>query len=141
MKLVLNGICTDFVSIQVKQDPVAGTIEAAFSKRCLVLGEKCEEQLGTRKCRVPMRHGVDKFLHDLVVTPEAHQAVADFPYRQLIGSLSFPSCHAKLENKTRHQPPVETFMRLGRHMRLRCTRLLSLLCVQSQRRADLEQRN
>ena len=97
MKLVLNGICTDFVSIQVKQDPVAGTIEATFSKYYLVLGEKYKEQLGTRKCRVPMRHGVDKILHDLVVTPEAHQAVADFPYRQLIGSLSFPSCHAKLE--------------------------------------------
>ena len=97
MKLVLNGECTDFVSIEVKQDLIAGTIEATFSKYYLVLGEKYKEQLGTRKCRVPMKHGVDKILHDLVVTPEAHQAVADFPYRQLIGSLSFPSCHAKLE--------------------------------------------
>ena len=97
MKLVLNGECTDFVSIEVKQDLIAGTIEATFSKYYLVLGEKYKEQLGTRKCRVPMKHGVDKILHDLVVAPEAHQAVADFPYRQLIGSLSFPSCHAKLE--------------------------------------------
>ena len=29
---VLNGECTDFVSIEVKQDLIAGTIEATFSK-------------------------------------------------------------------------------------------------------------
>ena len=40
--------------------------------------------------RVPMKPGMDKKLADLKPTPEEHAAVADFGYRELLGSISFP---------------------------------------------------
>ena len=44
-----------------------------------------------------MKPGVDKLLMEMKPTEEEHAAVSDFPYRELVGSIAFPSCHTKLE--------------------------------------------
>ena len=74
-----------------------GCKEVTHSKYWLALGEKYAEQLKGRNMRVPMKPGVDKQLADLKPSSEEHAAVADYPYRELVGSISFPSCHTKLE--------------------------------------------
>ena len=63
----------------------------------LALKIKYADMLGSRKLRVPMKPGVDKLLMELKPTDEEHAAVSDFPYRELVGSMAFPSCHTKLE--------------------------------------------
>ena len=96
IKVDLVGECRDFISIEVTQHN-DGSKEATHSKYWLALGVKYADQLKGRNMKVPMKPGVDKQLLALKPTPEQHEAVADYPYRELVGSISFPSCHTKLE--------------------------------------------
>ena len=96
IKVDLVGKCEDFISIEVTQH-ADGSKEVTHSKYWLALGEKYAEQLKGRNMRVPMKPGVDKQLADLKPSEEEHYAVSDYPYRELVGSISFPSCHTKLE--------------------------------------------
>lgn len=89
--------CTDFVSIEVKHDEEYGLIELTHSKYCLQLGEKYGHYLAGRTCKVPMKPGVDISLVALVPTEEDHEKAEYFPYRELVGSIAFPTCHTKLE--------------------------------------------
>ena len=90
IKVDLVGKCEDFISIEVTQH-ADGSKEVTHSKYWLALGEKYAEQLKGRNMRVPMKPGVDKQLAELKPTEEEHYAVSDYPYRELVGSISFPS--------------------------------------------------
>lgn len=97
MKLEFLGECKDFVSIQIKQHE-DGCKELYHSDYWLALKVKYKEQLGTRNINIPMKPWVEKTLMSITeMKPEEHEAVEDFPYRELIGSIAFPSCHTKLE--------------------------------------------
>ena len=96
MALEFLGECKDFVSIEVIQH-ADGSKELTHSKYWLALGTKYEDYLGKRKLRVPMKPGVDKLLCEMEVTDEEHEAVANFPYREMCGAIAFPSCHTKME--------------------------------------------
>ena len=65
--------------------------EVTHSKYWLALGEKYAEQLKGRNMRVPMKPGVDKQLAEMKPTEEGHYVVPDYPHRELVGSISFPS--------------------------------------------------
>ena len=96
IKVDLIGECEDFISIEVTQHD-DGSKELTHSKYWLALKVKYATFLGDRKMKVPMKPGVDKLLVEMEITAEEHEAVANFPYRELVGSISFPSCHTKLE--------------------------------------------
>jgi hypothetical protein len=89
--------CEDFVSIEINRDEKYGLYTLTHSKYILAMGEKYKDVLGTRKCKVPMKPSVEVVLRKLEPTEEQHEAVKDFPYRQLTGLIAFPTCHTKLE--------------------------------------------
>ena len=63
------------------------------SKYCLAMGEKYREYLaGRRVLKVPMKIVVERALLDLKPTEEEHAEVANFPYRELVGTIAFPTC-------------------------------------------------
>ena len=96
IKVDLIGECKDFISIEVTQHDDGGK-ELTHSKYWLALKIKYATFLGDRKLKVPMKPGVDKLLVEMEISAEEHDAVANFPYRELVGSIAFPSCHTKLE--------------------------------------------
>ena len=64
------------------------------------MGEKYREYLaGRRVLKVPMKIVVEKALLDLKPTEEEHAEVSNFPYRELVGTIAFPTNHTKIECK------------------------------------------
>ena len=100
LPLTFEPVCEDFVSIEIKQDIERGLKYMVHSKYCLAMGEKYREYLaGRRVLKVPMKIVVEKALLDLKPTEEEHAEVANFPYRELVGTIAFPTCHTKIECK------------------------------------------
>ena len=52
-----------------------------------------------RVLKVPMKIVVEKALLDLEPTEEEHAEVSNFPYRELVGTIAFPTNHTKIECK------------------------------------------
>ena len=98
--LTFEPVCEDFVSIEINQDLERGLKYMVHSKYCLAMGEKYREYIaGRRVLKVPMKIVVEKALLGLKPTEEAHAEVANFPYRELIGTIAFPTNHTKIECK------------------------------------------
>ena len=97
MPVKFSGICEDFVSIEVEHDEKYGLTILTHSKYCLALGEKYQEYLQGRANKIPMKPGVDSALLKLDPSEADHEAASNFPYRELLGSVAFPTCHTKLE--------------------------------------------
>lgn len=86
-------VCTDFIGIEVHQDLVKGVTTLTQAKYWVAAGERFKEYLTfPNRVRIPLPEGTVM----VPATPQEHEAAKHLPYRELVGTLAFPSCHTKI---------------------------------------------
>jgi hypothetical protein len=94
LPMVFKRECTDFISIEIKQDLVRGVTELTQAKYWLGAAVRYKEYLALpNRVRSSLPEGTKL----VPATAEEHELAKHLPYRELVGTMAFPSCHTKLE--------------------------------------------
>jgi hypothetical protein len=99
LKVTIEGDSDEFVSLEIKQDLEAGTLELTQKDYWVKAVERFSEYLpkGPKVRKVPLTVGDAALLTE--ATPEEIEAAKHLPYRELLGVLNYAFCHTKLEGR------------------------------------------
>ena len=97
MPIVIEDAPEEFVSLEVKQDLEAGTLEVTQSKYFLAAGKKFAEHLEPLLSKKLPETPFPENEKVVEGTDEERAAAAGLPYRELVGTLAYPSAYTRLD--------------------------------------------